>query len=92
MNSIARMGQNPIRVICVDDHPVVRAGLVAILTAQSDIEVVATASSAEQAIELVRQFRPDVTLMDLKMNGMGGAQAVEARLGTGYTPLGSGSA
>jgi len=78
MNSIARMGQNPIRVICVDDHPVVRAGLVAILTAQSDIEVVATASSGEQAIELVRQFRPDVTLMDLKMNGMGGAQAVEA--------------
>jgi DNA-binding NarL/FixJ family response regulator len=77
LNSIVLMGQDRIRVICVDDHPVVQAGLVAILSAQSEIEVVATASSAEQGIELVRQHRPDVTLMDLKLTGMGGAEAVE---------------
>jgi len=71
------MGQNAIRVICVDDHPVVQAGLVAILSSDPEIEVIATAVSGEQAIDLVRQLHPDVTLMDLKMTGMGGAEAVE---------------
>jgi DNA-binding NarL/FixJ family response regulator len=71
------MEQNRIRILCVDDHPVVRAGIVALLSAHSDVEVIASGSSGEEAIELFGRYRPDVTLMDLKLEGMGGVEAVQ---------------
>ncbi|MHC6593821.1 response regulator [Arthrobacter sp. C152] len=58
---------NPITVLLADDHLVVRSGLRALLGTQPDIEVVAEASSGEEALELVRQHRPAVVVMDLAM-------------------------
>ena len=66
----------PIRIMVVDDHPVVRFGLVAILGAQPDLTVVAQASSGEEAIELFRQHQPDVCLMDLRLPQMSGADVI----------------
>ena len=65
----------PIRVLLVDDHAVVRSGLGAFLMAFDDLELVAEASSGEEAVALCNRFQPDVVLMDLKMPGMGGAEA-----------------
>jgi DNA-binding NarL/FixJ family response regulator len=64
-----------IRVLVVDDHPVFRAGLVAILEDLDDVEVVAQAADGEQAIDAVASHRPDVVLMDLRMPGIGGLEA-----------------
>jgi NarL family two-component system response regulator LiaR len=65
----------PIRVILVDDHAVVRSGLGAFLLAFDDLTLVGEASSGEEAVRLCKQLRPDVVLMDLVMPGMDGAQA-----------------
>jgi DNA-binding NarL/FixJ family response regulator len=67
-----------IRVMVVDDHPVVRFGLVAMLDAQPDLAVIAQASSGEEAIELFREHQPDVCLMDLRLPKIGGADAIRA--------------
>jgi NarL family two-component system response regulator LiaR len=67
--------QNPIRVMLVDDHTVVRSGLSAFLWAYDDLELVGEASSGERAVQLCEQFQPDVVLMDLVMPGMDGATA-----------------
>jgi DNA-binding NarL/FixJ family response regulator len=64
-----------IRVLVADDHPVVRAGLRAILEAEPDLEVVGDCGSGEEAVRLAVALRPDVVLMDLKMPGMNGATA-----------------
>lgn len=65
-----------IRVVLVDDHPVVRAGVRALLEGQDDLVVVAEAASATQALEVVRRECPDVVLMDLSLGaGEGGAVA-----------------
>jgi len=66
----------PIRIMVVDDHPVVRFGLVAMLGAQPDFVVVAQASTGEEAIALFRQHQPDVCLMDLRLPEIGGAEAI----------------
>jgi DNA-binding NarL/FixJ family response regulator len=68
----------PIRVLLVDDHPVVRAGIEGILSSQTDIEVVGEASDGIEAIYLNRTLQPDVILMDLQMPGMGGVTAIKA--------------
>lgn len=67
-----------IRVMIVDDHPVVRRGLALSLLAFDDIEVVDEASSGEEALALSPDVHPDVILMDLKMPGMGGVAAIRA--------------
>jgi DNA-binding NarL/FixJ family response regulator len=67
-----------IRVLCVDDHPVVLQGLTGLVGIQADMEVVAVAANGQEAIEQYRQHRPDVTLMDLQMPDMGGFDAVAA--------------
>lgn len=64
-----------IRLILVDDHEIVRIGLRMLLQAQPDIEIVAEASSGEEAIELVQTHQPDVVLMDVTMPGMSGMEA-----------------
>jgi DNA-binding NarL/FixJ family response regulator len=67
-----------IRVLVVDDHPVVREGLVAILDAQEDMTVVGEAGDGDQALRIYRATRPDVVLMDLAMPGKDGVQAIQA--------------
>ena len=68
-----------IRVLVVDDHPVVRAGMVALLGEQPDVEVVGEAGNGAEALALVPRLSPDVVLMDLRMPVMDGAEAT-ARL------------
>jgi DNA-binding NarL/FixJ family response regulator len=70
-------GPERIRILIVDDHPVVRDGLRAILERQPDLTVVAEASTGEGALTEYRRHRPDVTLMDLRLRGMGGVEATE---------------
>lgn len=65
-----------IRIMIIDDHPVVRAGLASMLSTQPDIDVVASASSGEEALALLDSIAPDVILMDLRMPGMSGLDAV----------------
>jgi DNA-binding NarL/FixJ family response regulator len=66
----------PIRVLVVDDHPLFRDGLAALLSTQPDLELVAEAGNGTEAIERYRAVRPDVTLMDLSMPVMGGVEAI----------------
>lgn len=67
----------PIRVLCVDDHPLLRDGIAAILEAQSDIVLVGEAATGVEAIAQFRNLRPDVTLMDVQMPDMDGIAAIE---------------
>jgi DNA-binding NarL/FixJ family response regulator len=68
----------PITVLSADDHPLIRAGLAAMLGVEPDINVVAEATNGEEAIERYREHRPDVVLMDLRMPVMDGLAASKA--------------
>ncbi|MCY4599625.1 MAG: response regulator transcription factor [Acidobacteria bacterium] len=68
----------PIRILCVDDHAVVREGIALIVGSQDDMTVVASAASGEEGVDLFRRHRPDVTLMDLRMPGMDGLDAIRS--------------
>jgi signal transduction histidine kinase len=68
----------PIRVLCVDDHPLVRQGITALLSVEPDMTLVAEAENGREAIQQFRAHRPDVTLMDLQMPGMSGLDAISA--------------
>src|SRR5215510_983759 len=67
-----------IRVIVVDDHPVVRFGLAAIIGLQSDMSVVAEAGSGKEACEICEQYEADVVLMDLRLPEMSGVEAIQS--------------
>ena len=69
-------GSGPVRVLVADDHPVVRAGLRALLSAEPGLAVVAEAGSGEETVLMARQHQPDVVLMDLRMPGAGGMAAI----------------
>jgi DNA-binding NarL/FixJ family response regulator len=71
-----RSADGRIRVLISDDHPVVRAGLAAVLVQQADLELVAEAENGEQAVALYREHQPDVCLMDLRMPLMDGVEAI----------------
>jgi DNA-binding NarL/FixJ family response regulator len=65
-----------IRVIVIDDHPLLREGIAAVIAGEQDIELVAEGACGEDAISLFRTHRPDVVLMDLQMPGMSGIEAM----------------
>jgi two-component system, NarL family, response regulator len=64
-----------IRLLCVDDHRIVREGIALILKRHADMDVVGMAATGEEALELFKTCRPDVTLMDLRLRGMSGVEA-----------------
>jgi len=68
-------GGNGVRLVVVDDHPVVRAGIVALLSAEPDLEVVAEVDGGEGVVAAVAEHSPDVVLMDLRMPGTDGVEA-----------------
>lgn len=69
------MNMGKLRVLIVDDHGIVRAGVRSLLESQPDIEVIGEAAGGEEAIEKSRQLKPDVVLMDIAMPGMNGIEA-----------------
>jgi two-component system invasion response regulator UvrY len=71
------MNIDNISVLLVDDHELVRSGIQYLLDADPDIDVVAAASSGEEAIQLAGQLKPNVILMDLNMPGIGGSEAIK---------------
>jgi two-component system NarL family response regulator len=70
--------QTPIRVLVVEDHNVVRQGLIALIKSVPDMTVVADASNGHEGVELFRRHQPDITLMDLRMPVMNGVDAITA--------------
>jgi DNA-binding NarL/FixJ family response regulator len=70
--------QPRIRVLCVDDHRIVREGVALIIARESDMEVVGLAATGEDAVQLFKRERPDVTLMDLRLGTMTGLEAIRA--------------
>ena len=70
------MQNKPIRILVIDDHPMIRAGVTATIGPEPDMTVVALASTGKEGVEQYRLHQPDVTLMDLKMPVMGGVEAI----------------
>lgn len=71
---------NPIRIMSVDDHPLIRQGIAGLVSLQADLLLVAEASTGREAIQLFRAHRPDITLMDIQMPEMSGLDAISAIL------------
>jgi DNA-binding NarL/FixJ family response regulator len=69
---------NMIRILAVDDHPLVRKGIAALVSAEPDLKLVAEASNGNEAIDAFRSYRPDVTLMDIQMPEVDGLEAIDA--------------
>jgi two-component system NarL family response regulator len=72
------MNPESIRVLCVDDHGLVREGISLIIGREPDMSVVASATTGEEAVALFKQHTPDVTLMDLQLGSMSGLEAIKA--------------
>jgi DNA-binding NarL/FixJ family response regulator len=75
-NTINRDEGNPIRILIADDHPVVRDGLVAILSTQPDFLVVAEAGNGNDAVRMAGEHKPDILLVDLEMPGIDGVEVI----------------
>src|SRR5499427_113244 len=65
-----------IRILTVDDHPLLRKGIAALVNTEDDMKLVAEASTGEEAIEKFRTHRPDVTLMDIQLPGLNGIETI----------------
>lgn len=76
----------PVRVVLADDQPLIRSGLRVLIADHPDLDVVGEAGTGAQAVQLVRELRPDVVVMDIRMPGMDGIEA------TGLITAGAGSA
>ena len=70
--------QDQIRIFCVDDHPLLRQGIAAIINNQSDMQLVAEAATGREAIQMYREHKPDVTLMDLRLPDISGIDSLIA--------------
>ena len=77
-NKIMNADPNLIRILAVDDHPMLREGIASLVASQSDMELVAEASTGREALDQFRNHRPDLTLMDLQMPDMDGIEAMVA--------------
>jgi DNA-binding NarL/FixJ family response regulator len=66
----------PIRVLCVDDHRIVREGVALIISRETDMQVIGSVASGEEAVLEFRRHRPDITLMDLRLETMSGIEAI----------------
>lgn len=77
MVAIAEPTRN-IRILAVDDHPLMREGIAAVLASQEDMKLVGQASNGQEAIDNFRRLRPDVTLLDLRMPDMNGIEVISA--------------
>jgi DNA-binding NarL/FixJ family response regulator len=73
-----KMAETPsvIRILAVDDHPLLRKGIAALVNGEPDMKLVAEASNGEEAIKIFRLHRPDVTLMDIQLPGLNGIEAI----------------
>jgi two-component system, NarL family, response regulator len=72
------MAHDSIRVMCVEDHRIVREGLALIINQEADMKMVGSCATGEEAVELYHTCRPDVVLMDLRLGGMSGVDAIKA--------------
>jgi DNA-binding NarL/FixJ family response regulator len=77
-NEIMSTGPSVIRILTVDDHPMLREGIAALVASQPDMKLVAEASTGREAVEQFRKHKPDLTLMDLQMPEMDGIEAMGA--------------
>jgi DNA-binding NarL/FixJ family response regulator len=84
---VTRDGLTTLRVLIVDDHPVVRTGIAGMLSGEDDLDVVGEASDGAEALTLVAELRPDVVLMDLRMPGMDGVTAIRRIVEGGGPPI-----
>ncbi|MEV6306657.1 response regulator transcription factor [Actinoplanes sp. NPDC051861] len=82
----AALGVEPVRVLIVDDDPLVRAGLSMILSGDSEVDVVGQATDGAEVPAAVAEYRPDVVLMDIRMPGVDGLAATEALRGRPGAP------
>lgn len=69
---------NVIRILAVDDHPLLRGGIASLIASQQDMQLVAEASTGEEAIDRFRAVKPDVTILDIQMPGMGGIETLSS--------------
>ena len=75
---MATQNNSPIRILIVDDHPVVCSGLTSMLSAHAELNVVGSAASGEEALALIKQSSPHIVLLDLRMPGMNGISVLHA--------------